>query len=126
MVFQSAALFDSLTVGENVGFLLYEKSSLPVDRIQQLVAESLSMVGLHGVEGRYPAQLSGGMKKRVALARAIITDGGLSQDATEEVSFYISCRIGGAHALRTLASWCFVEGGPTPPSPETVVTSDVG
>jgi ABC-type transporter Mla maintaining outer membrane lipid asymmetry ATPase subunit MlaF len=85
MVFQSAALFDSLTVGENVGFLLYEKSNLPVDRIEQLVAESLSMVGLQGVEGRYPAQLSGGMKKRVALARAIITDGGQSQDATEEV-----------------------------------------
>jgi ABC-type transporter Mla maintaining outer membrane lipid asymmetry ATPase subunit MlaF len=46
MVFQSSALFDSLTVGENVGFLLYEKSNLPEARIQQLVAESLSMVGL--------------------------------------------------------------------------------
>jgi len=89
MVFQSAALFDSLTVGENVGFLLYEKSTLPVDKIQQLVADSLSMVGLQGVEGRYPAQLSGGMKKRVALARAIITDGGHSQDGTEEVR--VSC-----------------------------------
>ena len=74
MVFQSAALFDSLTVGENVGFKLYEHSDLPDDVIKGLIAESLAQVGLSGVEDRYPAQLSGGMKKRAALARAIIKE----------------------------------------------------
>ncbi|KAG2633533.1 hypothetical protein PVAP13_2NG264700 [Panicum virgatum] len=74
MVFQSAALFDSLTVRENVGFLLYENSSLPEDRIGTLVTETLAAVGLKGVEDRMPSELSGGMKKRVALARSIIFD----------------------------------------------------
>lgn len=74
LVFQSGALFDSLTVGENVGFILYEHSTLPQDQIQALVADSLSKVGLSGVEKLYPSELSGGMKKRVALARAIIRD----------------------------------------------------
>lgn len=75
LVFQSAALFDSLTVRENVGFMLYEHSSLSDDRIAELVRESLAAVGLKGVEERLPSELSGGMKKRVALARAIISDG---------------------------------------------------
>jgi|TARA_B110000483_G_scaffold104644_1_gene127695 ABC-type transporter Mla maintaining outer membrane lipid asymmetry ATPase subunit MlaF len=74
MVFQSAALFDSLTVGENVGFRLYEHSSLPESEIRKIVGESLTAVGLAGSEDKYPAQLSGGMKKRAALARAIIKD----------------------------------------------------
>jgi ABC-type transporter Mla maintaining outer membrane lipid asymmetry ATPase subunit MlaF len=74
MVFQNAALFDSLTVGENVGFLLLEHSNLDEGRIRALVAESLARVGLPGVEGLYPAELSGGMKKRVALARAVVRD----------------------------------------------------
>lgn len=74
LVFQSAALFDSLTVRENVGFMLYEHSNLPMDRIAELVTESLEAVGLKGVEDRLPSELSGGMKKRVALARAIIYD----------------------------------------------------
>jgi len=74
MVFQNAALFDSLTVGENVGFLLYEHSNLPEAQIKTLVAESLASVGLPGVEGLYPSELSGGMKKRVALARAVVSD----------------------------------------------------
>ncbi|XP_062199002.1 protein TRIGALACTOSYLDIACYLGLYCEROL 3, chloroplastic-like isoform X1 [Phragmites australis] len=74
LVFQSAALFDSLTVRENVGFLLYENSSLPEDRIGKLVTETLAAVGLKGVEDRMPSELSGGMKKRVALARSIIFD----------------------------------------------------
>nr|CAB3452823.1 unnamed protein product [Digitaria exilis] len=73
-VFQSAALFDSLTVRENVGFLLYENSNLPEDRIGKLVTETLAAVGLKGVEDRMPSELSGGMKKRVALARSIIFD----------------------------------------------------
>jgi ABC-type transporter Mla maintaining outer membrane lipid asymmetry ATPase subunit MlaF len=85
MVFQNAALFDSLTVGENVGFLLYEHSKLPDARIKALVADSLSKVGLRGVEGLYPSELSGGMKKRVALARAVVSD--LRND-TEQVIMY--------------------------------------
>lgn len=96
MVFQSAALFDSLTVGENVGFKLYEHSNLPDDVIRERIKESLSQVGLSGAEDKYPAQLSGGMKKRAALARAIIKEdhdasassasGG--EDALEEVVMY--------------------------------------
>ncbi|PON37904.1 Phosphonate C-P lyase system [Trema orientale] len=74
LVFQSAALFDSLTVRENVGFLLYENSSMSEDQISKLVTESLAAVGLKGVEDRLPSELSGGMKKRVALARSIICD----------------------------------------------------
>ncbi|XP_038692522.1 protein TRIGALACTOSYLDIACYLGLYCEROL 3, chloroplastic-like [Tripterygium wilfordii] len=74
LVFQSAALFDSLTVRENVGFLLYENSKMPVDQISDLVTENLAAVGLKGVEDRLPSELSGGMKKRVALARSIIFD----------------------------------------------------
>uniref|UniRef100_A0ACD5YTV0 Uncharacterized protein n=1 Tax=Avena sativa TaxID=4498 RepID=A0ACD5YTV0_AVESA len=74
LVFQSAALFDSLNVRENVGFLLYENSNLPEERIGELVTETLAAVGLKGVEERMPSELSGGMKKRVALARSIIYD----------------------------------------------------
>ena len=74
LVFQSAALFDSLTVRENVGFLLYEHSDLPQKVIDGLVTEVLLKVGLRGVEDKMPSQLSGGMKKRVALARAIISE----------------------------------------------------
>ena len=76
LVFQSGALFDSLTVGENVGFLLYEHSDLPEARVKAAVADALASVGLSGVEGLYPAELSGGMRKRVALARAIVRDRG--------------------------------------------------
>jgi ABC-type transporter Mla maintaining outer membrane lipid asymmetry ATPase subunit MlaF len=86
MVFQSGALFDSLSVGENVGFLLYEHSSLPEARIKELVARSLAAVGLSGVEGLLPSELSGGMKKRVALARAIIRDD--ENDDAEQVIMY--------------------------------------
>ncbi len=74
MVFQQAALFDSLTVDENVGFLLYQHSKLPRDRIRHLVDECLEMVGLPGTGDRLPAELSGGMRKRVSFARAIITN----------------------------------------------------
>lgn len=71
MLFQQAALFDSLTVGENVGFFLYENTALDKESIQEIVAEKLAMVGLSGTEGLKPASLSGGMRKRVGLARAI-------------------------------------------------------
>eukprot|EP00879_Flechtneria_rotunda_P003345 GHRR01003571.1.p1 GENE.GHRR01003571.1~~GHRR01003571.1.p1 ORF type:complete len:341 (+),score=62.97 GHRR01003571.1:204-1226(+) len=85
MVFQNAALFDSLTVGENVGFLLYEHSTLAQQEIQRLVADSLAQVGLTGVESLYPSELSGGMKKRVALARAVVKD---MRDTAEQVLMY--------------------------------------
>lgn len=76
MVFQSAALFDSLTVEQNVGFTLYEHHPhMSKERVRARVTESLRRVGLSGIEERYPSELSGGMRKRVALARAIITSG---------------------------------------------------
>lgn len=74
MVFQGAALFDSLTVMENVGFLLYEHSDLTRAEISKRVREKLRMVGLHGVESLMPSELSGGMKKRVGIARALCSD----------------------------------------------------
>ncbi|MCW5315701.1 ATP-binding cassette domain-containing protein [Nostoc sp. KVJ3] len=74
MVFQQAALFDSLTVEENVGFLLYQNSKLQRSRIRDLVKEKLEMVGLPEVGNLYPAELSGGMRKRVSFARAIMSN----------------------------------------------------
>lgn len=74
MVFQQAALFDSLTVEENVGFLLFQHSRLPRSRIRELVNEKLEMVGLPGIGDRYPSELSGGMRKRVSFARAIMSN----------------------------------------------------
>jgi phospholipid/cholesterol/gamma-HCH transport system ATP-binding protein len=74
MVFQQAALFDSLTVEENVGFLLYQHSRLPRPQIQALVEKRLEMVGLSGIADRYPSELSGGMRKRVSFARAIMAN----------------------------------------------------
>ena len=74
MVFQQAALFDSLTVAENVGFLLYQHSRLGDREIRQLVTEALEMVGLPDISDRYPAELSGGMRKRVSFARAVMSN----------------------------------------------------
>lgn len=71
MLFQGAALFDSMTVLENVGFGLYEHSTLSDDDIRRRVTENLALVGLEGIEDKKPAELSGGMRKRVGLARAI-------------------------------------------------------
>ena len=93
LVFQNGALFDSLTVGENVGFRLYEHSSLRETEIREIVSENLAKVGLQGIEERYPSELSGGMRKRVALARAITNDGdgsGLKADGevVEELIMY--------------------------------------
>lgn len=74
MLFQGAALFDSMTVGENVGFPLKEHTDLADEDIMKVVGEKLRRVGLVGVEHMMPAELSGGMKKRVGLARAIVMD----------------------------------------------------
>ncbi len=71
MLFQGAALFDSLSVLENVGFQLFEYTDMSAEEIRQRVAECLAKVGLKDIEHEKPAALSGGMKKRVALARAI-------------------------------------------------------
>jgi phospholipid/cholesterol/gamma-HCH transport system ATP-binding protein len=71
MLFQGGALFDSLTVGENVAFPLQEKTRKSGAEIREVVTEMLHSVGLKGVEDKYPAELSGGMRKRVALARAL-------------------------------------------------------
>jgi phospholipid/cholesterol/gamma-HCH transport system ATP-binding protein len=74
MVFQQAALFDSLTVEENIGFSLYQNSNLSQDKIRELVNEKLDMVGLSGINSSYPSELSGGMRKRVSFARAIMSN----------------------------------------------------
>jgi phospholipid/cholesterol/gamma-HCH transport system ATP-binding protein len=74
MLFQSAALFDSLTVWENVGLGLIEHTDMSKEDIRGLAAEKLALVGLKGIEDVKPAELSGGMKKRVGLARAIAMD----------------------------------------------------
>ncbi|HET9949823.1 MAG TPA: ABC transporter ATP-binding protein [Longimicrobiales bacterium] len=72
-VFQFAALFDSMTIGENVGLGLRRVPGLSAGEIADRVAECLRMVELEGYEPRYPSELSGGQKKRVGLARAIAT-----------------------------------------------------
>jgi phospholipid/cholesterol/gamma-HCH transport system ATP-binding protein len=73
-LFQGGALFDSINVFENVAFPLREKTQLPKEKIREKVLQELEQVGLPGVENKYPAELSGGMKKRVALARCLCTD----------------------------------------------------
>lgn len=72
LVFQQSALFDSLTVEQNVGFLLFRQSLLPYAEIHDLVNQKLDMVGLPGINDLYPDELSGGMRKRVSFARAIM------------------------------------------------------
>lgn len=71
MVFQYSALFDFLTVGENVAFGLRQHTDKSNEEIQGIVTQMLDLVGLPGTQDLYPAELSGGMKKRVGLARAI-------------------------------------------------------
>ena len=74
-LFQGAALFDSMTVEENIGLPLVEnKNGFDEKEIEDIVKEKLSLVGLPGVEKLKPAELSGGMKKRVGLARALVTN----------------------------------------------------
>ena len=74
IVFQSAALFDSMTVGENVGLVLKEHTDMSRDEIKERVLEKLDLVGLKDNYSQHPVDLSGGMKKRVAFARAIVND----------------------------------------------------
>jgi phospholipid/cholesterol/gamma-HCH transport system ATP-binding protein len=73
IVFQESALFDSLTVRENVAFRLLEEGDIPDDEVEKRVREALSFVELENTVDKFPAELSGGMRRRVAIARAIIT-----------------------------------------------------
>lgn len=71
MLFQEGALFDSLTVADNVGYRLYEETDMPADEVRRRVEEVLGFVGLGEYTGRMPSELSGGQRRRVAIARAI-------------------------------------------------------
>lgn len=71
MVFQEGALFDSLTVAENVGYKLYEESDMPADQVRRRVEEVLGFIGLADYIDRMPSELSGGQRRRVAIARAM-------------------------------------------------------
>lgn len=72
MLFQGGALFDSLSVAENIAFPLREKTTMSEAQIRDAVTNCLKDVGLDGIEDKFPAELSGGMRKRVALARALV------------------------------------------------------
>ncbi len=74
MLFQDGALFDSMTVGENIGFPLSQHTRLSAAAIRERTATVLAQVGLPGVEPLFPSELSGGMRKRVAFARAIVLE----------------------------------------------------
>lgn len=78
MVFQYSALFDSLDVADNISFALHERKELRSkyndEEIRKIVSEKLKMVGLKGIESKFPSELSGGMQKRVSFARAIVTN----------------------------------------------------
>ena len=74
MLFQQGALFDSLTVGENIAYPLREHRLLPPAALPGRVRQALEMVGLAGSENLMPAELSGGMRKRAALARALVLE----------------------------------------------------
>lgn len=74
MLFQHSALFDSMTVEENVGFMLNQHTELEKEEIDRIIAEKLELVSLQDTQKLKPAELSGGMKKRVALARAIVME----------------------------------------------------
>ena len=71
MLFQQAALFDSMTVGDNIAFELRHHTSMGAEEVADRVQEMLTMVGLSGLQDKWPADLSGGMKKRAGLARAL-------------------------------------------------------
>jgi len=100
MVFQNSALLDSYNVFQNVALPLYERDGMEFDVIKEKVKESLEIVGLEGIENKYPIELSGGMRKRVGIARALIYDpryiifdeptSGLDPITAAEVLFYIT------------------------------------
>jgi phospholipid/cholesterol/gamma-HCH transport system ATP-binding protein len=71
MLFQESALFDSLTVAENVGYKLYEETDMPADQVRRRVEEVLGFIGLEEYVDRMPSELSGGQRRRVAIARAV-------------------------------------------------------
>jgi phospholipid/cholesterol/gamma-HCH transport system ATP-binding protein len=77
MVFQEGALFDSLTVRENVGYRLFEESRVPMAEVDQRVSEVLGFVGLQDYGERMPSELSGGQRRRVAIARAMTSKPGI-------------------------------------------------
>ena len=78
MVFQYSALFDSLNISDNIAFALHERRDLrnkyTEEEIKTIVTEKLALVGLKGIERKFPSELSGGMQKRVSFARAIVTE----------------------------------------------------
>ena len=77
MVFQESALFDSITVGENVGYKLYEEIRMPFEQATARVEQVLGFIGLHEYLDRMPSELSGGQRRRVAIARAMAAKPGL-------------------------------------------------
>ncbi|MGA1077091.1 MAG: ATP-binding cassette domain-containing protein, partial [Ilumatobacteraceae bacterium] len=87
LVFQNPALLASLTVRENVGFLLYRHSRLSEREIRERVGRALEAVGLAGIEELLPGELSGGMQKRVSFARALIDDPATARSVTLERAF---------------------------------------
>ncbi|WP_447972519.1 ABC transporter ATP-binding protein [Nitrospira sp. Kam-Ns4a] len=95
MVFQNAALFDSLTVHENVGYRLWEQGDLPDVEIERIVRESLRFVGLEDTLDKMPAELSGGMRKRVGIARALASGAKilLYDEPTAGLDPYNTCAI---------------------------------
>jgi phospholipid/cholesterol/gamma-HCH transport system ATP-binding protein len=98
MLFQANALFDSMSVFDNVAFPLVEKSRLGREEIAKLVEETLAAVGLEGMETKYPSELSGGMQKRAALARALIRRPSILM-LDEPTTGLDPTRIGSIHAL---------------------------
>src|ERR1700730_6663647 len=98
MLFQAGALFDSMSVFDNVAFPLVEKTDLTREQIEARVYEILGQVGLEGMEQKYPSELSGGMQKRTALARALIRRPSILM-LDEPTTGLDPTRIGSIHAL---------------------------